>query len=75
MSTSPRFKLNKEDGKHVGKVYLYSLCSAVLTATALIVANLDVPKEYVSAFVLLLPVVNAGIVAGKKWLSEHGSLV
>jgi len=60
---SAKYTLNKEDGKKILKVILYTAASAVIASLLSVLQNLDVPPQYA----VILGVVNVLLVAGKKF--------
>ena len=60
---SAKYTLNKEDGKKILKVILYTVASAVIASLLSVLQNLDVPPQYA----VILGVVNVLLVAGKKF--------
>jgi hypothetical protein len=60
---SAKYTLNKEDGKKILKVILYTVASAVIASLLSVLQNLEVPPQYA----VILSIVNVLLVAGKKF--------
>jgi len=67
MSTSKRWKLDKEDGLKIARVLVYSAGSALIAALVTILADLDLPSWVLP----LVPVINTGLYALEKWLRDE----
>ncbi len=63
---SAAFSLNTADAKHIGKVFLYSTAAVGCAAFAAVLAKLQVP----AAFLPLVPLANAAIVALEKYCED-----
>lgn len=71
---SPRFELNKKDGKQIWKVFVYSMISGACAFFLVLIPLLDIPPQYAAYAALAIPMVNTGIVALKKFADDHGKL-
>jgi hypothetical protein len=64
---SPRFSFNKEDAKNIVKVFLWSTASAGVTALIAFLGTFEVDAKYA----ILIPVINTGLVALKKFVEDR----
>ena len=63
---SARYSLAREDGQKILKALLYSVASAGIVALMGLISTATVPPE----FLFLVPLVNAVLVAIKKFVEE-----
>jgi len=68
---SKRFRLNKEDWKKSLNALLWNLGALVVGSIIIFLADIEFPMEWA----LLLPVINAFLVALKKFFENEGKLL
>lgn len=73
-NSSPRFELNKKDGSHILKVFLWSILSAAVGFIILLIPQVHVPEQYALIAATIIPLVNTTLVAVKKFIDDHGKL-
>jgi len=64
---SQKYQLNKEDGLAILKVLGWTLASALVSGLIIVVANLEVPAEYM----FLIPIVNTILYSVQKFLADR----
>lgn len=62
-----KYKLNKEDGGKILKVVIYAGISGAITALLTVLPQIQLPPEYAP---IVFPIVNAGLVALKKFFEK-----
>jgi hypothetical protein len=65
--TSPKYSLDKENLKHIGKVFLWTVGSAAVAALIAVLNSLQIPAEYI----VLVPIVNTVLVALQQLFQEQ----
>ena len=61
-----QYKLNREDGSKILKVVIYACLSAVIASVITVLGNIEVPGGYA----VLIPAINALLVAAKKFFEK-----
>ena len=67
-STSPRWKLNRADGREILTVAAWSMGSAIIALALNLLPEISIPEKYA----LLVPVINTALYAAKKFIDNHG---
>jgi len=75
MEESKRYSLNKKDVSQIGKVFVWSMASSVVSFLIVIIPQINVPADYAAIASMLIPIVNTGLVGVKKLLEDKGSLL
>jgi len=61
-----KYKLSKENLKHIGKVFLYSAGSAVIGVVITMIGDVEIPSQYL----FLGGILNTFLVGIQEYLSE-----
>jgi hypothetical protein len=68
---SKRYSLNKDDAKSLMKVFAWTIVSASVGFIIATIPAIDVPPQYAAITAAIIPVVNSGLVALKKFIDER----
>lgn len=63
---SPKYSLNKEDGKKIGSAFIFSLLSAAVAFLIGIVQEIDFAQ-----YAFIVPVINVFLYSIKRWAEER----